>query len=115
MGRFFLDYLMAVGLTVIATLYLVVFAWRRREIRGALSFALAMLAIVDAANMYGLLAIIPDPTLAFIWTRLRFAGLAAIPVLICVFILNYTNRAAWLSHKVGWILWAIPLVTQFTV
>ena len=97
----FTAFLVAVCLAVTIALYLARSAWMRREIQGAASFGFAMIAIAEAASMYFLLSITFDPTLAFVFVRLRFLGLAAIPVLIFMFVIAYTNKAAWLPVKLS--------------
>src|SRR4051812_10789221 len=97
MNGIFVAYVVAVGLTVGVMLILARIAWSSRNIPGATSFALAMLGVAEAASMYLLFTVTPVPEVAFVWTKLRFVGLAFVPVLYFIFIMHYTGKKHWMT------------------
>src|SRR5579859_2310379 len=115
MGWIIITYILAVGVTIAIMLILARIAWTRRSTPGAMPFALAMLSIAEAAVMYLLFILTPDPNVAFGWTRLRFVGLAIVPVLYFVFIMHYTGKKHWMTGTVILGLSVIPLVTQLVL
>src|SRR5579864_6076983 len=115
MDWIYVAYLLVVGLTVATMLILAMIAWLRRSIPGAIPFAQAMLSIAEAASMYFLFTVTPNSEVAFVWTKLRFLGLATVPVLYFIFIMHYTGKKHWISGKVILGLCVIPLLTQLVL
>src|SRR5579864_2802465 len=108
-------YLSAVGLTVIFMLYLAANVWSQRASAGAVPFALMMLMFAEAASTFLLFALTASPMVAFTLERLRFLGLASIPVLYFMFVAQYTGRREWTSGAGFIALWIIPIITQFVI
>jgi hypothetical protein len=95
---------------------LILFAWTRHTTPGALTFMWFMVTATFIALGYFLLAIAPNATFAYIWARLRFLGMAFLPVTYLLFVLQYVGRGdIWFkSHRYLWLL-VIPVITQVVI
>jgi PAS domain S-box-containing protein len=90
-------------------------AWRRRQDPGSLPFAelslgLFLLALLEILSMLG-----STQAQALFFFKLRFLSLAAIPVFLLLFALEYSGRKAWHSKRLVFGLFVIPLLTQIMV
>lgn len=108
-------YLSVVGLTVVVMLFLAENVWSQRTSPGAVPFALMALTIAEIASTFILFAMTASPTLAFTWERLRFLGLASLPVLYFMFVAHYTGRREWTSGAASVGLWIVPMLTQIVI
>jgi PAS domain S-box-containing protein len=94
-----------VGLTV----------WRRRSVPGAPP----LLALCIAASLWSFayaleLSSVGSP-IAFVWARIQYLGIMALPVAWVIFALQYTNHHHWLNRRTLAALLLIPMVTQLLV
>jgi PAS domain S-box-containing protein len=111
----YLAYVLVVGISIATLLFLAGIAWLRRAVPGTAPFVLAMLTIAETSSMYLLFSVTLNPEIAFVWTRLRFIGLAFTPVLYVIFIMRFTGKQDWVSGKKLAGLCLIPLLTQLVV
>ena len=90
-------------------------AWQRRSAPGAVSFCLLMLAVAEWSLGYTLELVSPNLPTALFWDNIAWTGAASAPTLWLVFVLQYTGRARWLTHRNMTILVVEPLVTLLLV
>jgi PAS domain S-box-containing protein len=108
-------YLSVVLLGGIFSAVLAAYAWRHRAVQGALALA-AFLGIVAFWNCVIILRMInTDPVWDVIWLNMRYAVLAATPVAIFVFALQFSGWQAWLRPARVGLLAVIPALTQGVV
>lgn len=105
-------YLLVTAGAFYINLGLAVYAFVNRHRRGAIPLGWMLLALSQLAIMFFLMTITPTPELAFIWVRLRFIGVTAIPVFLFLFVLEYTERAQWRARWLVPLLFVVPLITQ---
>lgn len=88
-----------------------VYAWQRREINGAKSFALCALSIFIWCffSIFEYLSLDASARSAF--GRAQYLGIAPFAALWFVFTLRYTQADGWLSRKVLALLAVVPLGT----
>jgi diguanylate cyclase (GGDEF)-like protein/PAS domain S-box-containing protein len=86
-------------------------AWQRRPVAGATPFALLMFAMAVYALFYGLELVSNDLSVILIWIRLEYLGIAPIPALLLLLVIEYTGKEHLLTNRnlVG--LFAIPIIT----
>jgi PAS domain S-box-containing protein len=94
---------------------LVIYAWRRRSTPGAVTFMWLVVSTAFTELCYFGLASAPNPTIGYIWARLRFLGVALLAVHFLLFALDYVGRHDWFrSRRYLW-LYAIPILTQLII
>jgi PAS domain S-box-containing protein len=101
--------------SVALSLFLAVYAWRRRNKPGVLVFAWFMTAVVECSIASALSILSQTAETARFWTNLIFLGNSAVPVLFLIFILQYSGRERWLSRRRIGMLFIIPLLTQVVI
>ncbi|MBK8988011.1 MAG: PAS domain S-box protein [Chloroflexi bacterium] len=92
------------------TLWLAVYAWRRRPTTGALYFSLLMTAVSLWSLCHLLEILTVHPTWRLIWSNATFFGVTTVPVFWFLFTLEYTGRIRGLSRLKIAALFAEPLV-----
>ena len=95
--------------TLISTA-LTVYIWRRRHSPGATYLFAVMSAVVVWSLGYLLQMTSVSHGAKYLWTRVEFLGIVAIPTLWLAFALDYTGRGAWLRRYWPWLA-PVPLVT----
>lgn len=100
--------LLAAGL---GFLLLALSAWRNRLARAASSFAALMLAASIYSIGYFFELQSADVNEALIWIRLEYLGIAMLPALWLLFVIQYTGRSGWLKPPVIASIFAIPAIT----
>jgi hypothetical protein len=88
-------------------LFMAAAAWRYRHTRAAFTFILLMLAMSFYALGYFFELSSSSITQAFFWLRFQYLGIAVLPSLWLLFVLQYTDRQSWL--KASTILSYLPL------
>src|SRR5215210_5065665 len=102
---------LALGLSSFAT----VFAWHRKSVAGARTFALNSFTGVLNSLCLFLLVFSPTVETAFFSFRLRaILQLLAITTFM-LFILDYAGLIAWLSLRRFWIIFVFPVLAIFVV
>lgn len=86
-------------------------SWQRRPAPGAIAFCLLMLAVAEWSLGYALELLSPDLTIKIVWDNIAWFGAACAPTLWLVFVLQHTNRAAWLTRRNLALLVIEPFVT----
>ncbi len=107
-----LIYLLALGSTVLISTVLAAFAWRRRKVSGAKPLFAMTLAVIEITSMFLLTSLTRSPDLGFLWARLRFFGIAFLPVFYVIFVLTYTGKSASVSISIVAALSVVPILTQ---
>ncbi|HMR63005.1 MAG TPA: histidine kinase N-terminal 7TM domain-containing protein [Anaerolineae bacterium] len=92
-----------------------IFAWRRRSVPGALTFAALMFATAWWTFGYIFeLASFPLSQKIF-WGRWQYPGIVSIPVLWFIFSVQYTQRAHWLTRSLVAGLGVLPAITVLLI
>ncbi|MBE2224514.1 MAG: PAS domain-containing sensor histidine kinase, partial [Anaerolineae bacterium] len=88
---------------------LAIYAWQRREARGAKSFCLMMVGLTVWLLSYSLEIITFDLTPRLMWSRMTFFGVTAVPVAWLLFSLEYTGRDKWITRRNVALLFVEPI------
>ncbi|MFL5807814.1 MAG: histidine kinase N-terminal 7TM domain-containing protein [Roseiflexaceae bacterium] len=108
-------YALPLAITALISIFLAVYAWRRRPAPGAVIFAVMMLAVAEWALGYALeLGSADLPSLLF-WARMEYLGIVTGPVAALLLALAYTGRDWWLNGRRLALLALIPLLTLLLV
>ncbi len=94
---------------------LAAYAWRHREKPGVVAFVALMLAVAEWSLTFGLSTLSAGPAAARFWFKAQFVGVATVPVIFFVFVLQYTGRGKWLARQRWLGLCLLPLLTQVVV
>ncbi len=86
-------------------------AWRYRHTRAAFTFILLMLAmgLYSIGYFFELSSI--SISQAFFWLRFQYVGIATLPSLWLLFVLQYTDQQRWLKTSTIALLFVIPAIT----
>jgi hypothetical protein len=103
------SYLLLVAAAMSAAL--VFFAWRRRGMPGAETFALLMTGVCIWAAGYALELSGADLPTKIFWAKAEYIGIATVPVVWLAFALRYTGREGQLTPRNLALLSALPLIT----
>jgi PAS domain S-box-containing protein len=106
--------LLIVGSIALST-FLAIYAWRRRNKPGVLTFAWLMTAIAESSFASGFSILSRTVATAQFWMKMNFLGITVIPVLFLIFIVQYSGRERWLSRIRIALLFIIPLATQIVM
>ncbi len=99
-------------ITVPVALGLGVFAWRSRELPGALTFAV-MVPLAALWALAGVGELVAETLEAkLIWANVQYISIALFPVAWLTLALDHTGRRAWLTRARVMALCVIPLTTQ---
>ena len=96
--------------SAIISLGLAVYAWSRRQTRGAKPFCLMMVALTVWLLSYSLEIITFDVTQRLFWSRMTFWGVTVVPVVWLLFSLDYTGRDKWLTRRNIALLFVEPAI-----
>lgn len=108
-------YFAFVGIGFVFLSYLAYYAFFRTSKPGASAFGWMSLTLAQIQVSFMALALTVNPDLAFVWARLRFLGIAFIPIVYLVFILDYTGHRPALNRWRVALLLIIPTITQAVV
>ena len=86
-------------------------AWRYRNTRAAFSFILLMLAMSLYSFGYFFELSSISISQAFFWLRFQYIGIAILPSLWLIFVLQYIDRHRWLKASTIALLFTIPAIT----
>lgn len=92
------------------SLGLAVYAWQRRQTRGAKPFCLMMAGLTVWLLSYSLEIITFDLEQRILWSRMTFFGVTVVPVAWFLFSLDYTGRDKWLTRRNVALLFVEPVV-----
>lgn len=92
-----------------------VYAWQRREQKGALAFAGMMLAVAEWLITSGCVSLSNTPEQARWWVDPRFFGLTAMLAFYIVFIIQYSGHGKWLTKPLLAVFFSIPVLTQIII
>ncbi len=112
MSEAYLLYLGPMLLSLLLSLGIALYAWRRREAPGIGTFALLMADVALWSLNTGLLELSHTYAMALVWYKLRYLSLASVPTLILIFTLQYSRRGHHLTPGRVLLLFAVPLITQ---
>lgn len=108
-------YISIVLLSGIFTAILAAYAWRHRSASGALSLAVFM----GLATLWACITIMrminTEPVWEVFWFNVRYLFLAATPVTLVVFALQFTGWQRWVTPLRVGLLGCIPFLTQVVV
>ncbi len=107
----FTPYVIPLIIATIISVWLVLVAWRRRSMPGAIPFGLLMLGVGEWSLTYAVeLGSAGLPTVLF-WDNLTWVGAVIGPAAWLAFALQYTGRARWLTPRLVVLLTIEPLIT----
>ena len=89
---------------------LAVYAWQRRQLRGAKPFFVMMVGLTVWLLSYSLEIITFDLTQRLFWSRMTFWGVTAVPVVWFLFSVDYTGRDKWLTRRNVALLFVEPII-----
>ena len=96
--------------SAVVSLILAVYAWRRRQMRGAKPFCLMMVALAVWLVSYALEVVTLDLDQRLIWSRITFFGVTVVPIAWFLFSLEYTGRDSWLNRRNIALLFVEPVI-----
>jgi signal transduction histidine kinase len=111
----YLIYFLPMVLACLISTGIAYLAWRRKEMRGSVAFALFMFDIALWSANTGFLEISQTPEMALFWYKLRYLSIATTPTLLFVFALQYTGRVQRLNFLALLGLFFIPILTQIII
>ncbi len=85
--------------TALASIILAIHIWQRRPTQAATTGALLMLAISVWSLGYALELSSQSLAAKLFWSNVNLAGLASVPVLWFVFVIQLTHRDQWLTRR----------------
>ncbi len=88
---------------------------RRRDIPGIRAFMWLSVVVGLTAALEGFSILAPSAGWARFWFELRFAGLASIPVIWFIFVMQYAGYGRWLDLSWKALLWIVPAATQAVI
>lgn len=101
--------------TGILGLILVSFVLAKKPSKTTHAFILLLLTVSYYSITYGIELTLTDPELILLMIRVEYFGIAFIPPLWLIFVINYTCHGAELKYPVYAVLLLIPAVTLITV
>jgi PAS domain S-box-containing protein len=105
-------YITSLSITIVVSLGVARYAWRRRSIPGADYFALYMLgALLWALGML-LQVVSTNPILLILGSAVAGIGIVVMPVAWLAFALKYTGRGTWLTTRT-WTVITVPPIIAF--
>ncbi len=105
------------GLTLILFLLgsllgtLAAYVWRRRSVPGATAFGYLLFAMTIYTIGYGMELASLSQSIAMIWVRIEYLGIAFIPAIWLIFIFQYSGKESWLTRRNIVLLFTIPVIT----
>src|SRR5439155_3207620 len=111
----FTPYVVPLVIATIISVWLVLVAWRRRSMPGAIPFGLLMLGVAEWSLTYAVELLSPDLPTKLFWDNATWLGSGIVPAAWLAFALHYTDRGRWLRHRIVVLLAMQPLVTQLLV
>jgi diguanylate cyclase (GGDEF)-like protein/PAS domain S-box-containing protein len=108
-------YIAFAPLAAVSSVAVAIYAWMRRDARGAWTLALQMIAIAGwlSTNIAQLWA--NEYTQTLFWLKASYLFVCTAPVLWLTFALEYTGHQRWAHLPRSLILWVIPATTLMMV
>src|SRR5258706_11749478 len=111
----FTPYVFPVAASAIVSAVVALAIWQRRPAAGSIPFSLLMLAVAEYSLAYALELVSADLPTGLFWDNMTWLGAAVAPTLWLAFVLQYTGRAQWLTHRNVVILMVEPLITVLLI
>jgi PAS domain S-box-containing protein len=106
-------FIIPIILSGVLSVAIVAFAWRRRNMPGAIPLAALMFAVALWSFTYALELGSTDLPTSIFSAKLEYLGIVAAPVAWLTFGLQYTHRDRWLTSRSLALLILVPLITLF--
>ena len=90
---------------------LAAFMWSRRRTPSATAFMLLLLAATEWSLAAAGKSLAADLYSNILWDKAAYLGLVSTPVMWIIFVLQYTDRGAWLRRRNLLLLWVVPILT----
>ncbi len=103
------------AVSVVMSLVLALFAWRRHPAPGALEFALLMLATAEWSLTFALELGGVDLNRMVFWARMEYFGVVSLSSLWLLLAIRYTGREKWLASRKLRLLFIVPLLTLLAI
>ncbi len=110
----FTGYLIASAAAILAVI-LAIYAWRRRDVAGALAFAGLIAALLEWVIASTFSLYVPGLEGKLAWVKLSYLGTAGAILAWLTFSLQYTGQGKWLNRWKALGLSAIPIITILLV
>lgn len=91
-------YSIVLALSAIATLIVLIFAWKRTA-PGALALKGMLLGMLIWAGAYAITWLMTPLEQKFFWLRLMYVGVVAVPPFFLLFALSITHREEWITFR----------------
>ncbi len=104
-------YVLPLFLVVVLMLFIMGYAWRRRNTPGAKITAWLMLATSVWTFFYALQLLTFDLPLHLFWTSLKYPGVFTVPALSLLMALEYTGRQKWITRRLILLLAIEPVLS----
>ena len=85
-----------------------IYAYRRRNTTGALSFALLMVSFSVYSIGYSMELTSPNQVIMEFWNKLQYLGLVIYPTAYLIFTIQYTGHEYWLTRRRIILLFMVP-------
>ncbi|HPH96280.1 MAG TPA: diguanylate cyclase [Anaerolineaceae bacterium] len=115
MSLTYLIYFYPIWFSALISAIMAVYAWRRREVAGAQVFAVFLLDVAAWSVLTGLLELSRSPEIALIFYKLRYIGIATVPVLLLIFCLQFFQRQQRFPLWAILLLFAFPIATEVVI
>lgn len=91
------------------------YTWRHRRTQGATPFAVQMIILLQWEISYILQVAATDLPTKFLWDKITFLGVVAMPVAWLVFAVEYIGRKSWINARRLALLSIMPVITTIII
>ena len=107
-------YILLLLISIVITVWLCIYSWQRRYIPGVATFSIMLFVGAVWLSVITLMLTSPSRELALFWYRAGFICVSSLPVILFVFIAQYSGSRV-ITHSRLIFLLIIPLITQAAV
>ena len=107
-------YILLLLISIVITVWLCIYSWQRRYTPGVATFSIMLFVGAVWLSLITLMLTSPSRELALFWYRAGFICVSSLPVILLVFIAQYSGSRV-IKHSRLIFLLIIPLITQTAV
>ncbi len=109
-------YIISMLVAAVISAVLAAYMWQRRSgTPGATALVLLMLALTVWLLAEVLCLVNNDLSTRLIWAKIEYTSIVSVPVIWLAFVLQYTGRQSWLTHRKLALLAICPIITLLLV